>query len=208
QAKTVPAAHTVIVGIDTVQAIDYGATYGGPGSPKGDISVNFSVEPALVDTFNSQQASSYTLLPENAYEFEKTSAIIPAGEKYTSELKLKINGNLELEKEEYLLPVTMKVNNGSIPVNKDLQTTYFLIKTNKVLPLNTGIIITGMMVNPYGSDSPEKGTEKYDFTVPGGMEYIQLMALRDIDFSETPHSLVVGRHYGDLVNGWASGEGT
>src|SRR5699024_7187697 len=34
QAKTVPAAHTVIVGIDTVQAIDYGATYGGPGSPK------------------------------------------------------------------------------------------------------------------------------------------------------------------------------
>lgn len=206
QARNTPVELTVITGIDTAQTITYGATYGGPGKPGRDISINFHVDPALVDSFNTANATAYPLFPENGYELGKTSAVIPSGAKHTPELELMIKGNIEIEDKQYLLPLTMEVESGGVPVNEELKTAYFLITTNKVHPVNTAIIITGFMVNPWGSDSPEEGTEKYDFTVRGGMEYIQLMALRDIDFSQTPYSVVVGRPYHEHAKGWASGK--
>src|SRR5699024_6633005 len=108
--------------------------------------------------------------------------------------------------QQYLLPVTMEVASSGVPINENLKTAYFLITTNKVQPLHSYVILTGFMINSWGSDSPEKGAVKYDFTVPGGFEYIQLMALRDIDFSETPYSVVVGRPYHEHAKGWASGK--
>lgn len=206
-ARNTPVELAAITGIDTTLTITYGATYGGPGEPAKDITVSFSVEPALVDSFNTDQGTAYPILPDNAYELGKTSAVIPAGESFTPELKLTINGNVDIKEQQYLLPVTMEVKTAGVPINKNLKTAYFLITTDKVEPVQTPIIITGFMINPYGSDSPVKGTEKYGkFTLRGGMEYIQLMALRDIDFSQTPYSLVVGRHYGPLEKGWASGK--
>src|SRR5699024_7658004 len=75
------------------------------------------------------------------------------------------------------------------------------------------IIITGFMVNAHGADVPQKGdTRDYTdkpyggvLTLEGGYEYIQFMALRDIDFSQTPYSVVVGRHYTPHPEGWATG---
>lgn len=209
-ARNKAETYTLVTGIDTSITITYGATYGGPGEPNKNINVSFSVAPALVDSFNYDNSTSYKLLPDKAYKLGKASTIIPAGESFSSRLTLKFIGNIDIEEDKYLLPVTMQVNSENVPINENLKTTYFLITTNSVIPFNSPIVITGVVANTWGSDSPVAGTVKYGkFTIKrSGFEYIQLMALRDIDFSETPFSVVVGRHYGSIKKGWASGEST
>jgi hypothetical protein len=131
QAKKYPAEQSYVFGKDSIYYINYSATYGGPKRQNGDnISVHFSVNPALVDTFNAKNGTSYPILPKDIYEMSETEAIIPVGEISTPELKIKFkaNKNLRKSKTQYLLPVTMKETKGGIKVNKDWQTTFFLIK--------------------------------------------------------------------------------
>lgn len=90
-------------------------------------------------------------------------------------------------------------------------------------PVYSDIVLTGFMADPRGFDQKIPGEEtKYGggaedggVTVyhKGGYEYVQFMALKDIDFSETPFSVVVARD-GVLKggsepfvteNGWAEG---
>lgn len=57
---------------------------------------------------------------------------------------------------------------------------------------NGDMVITGYFPDPKGSDSPKTGAVSGDnFTHPGQYEYIQLLALRDIDFTKEPYSVVI-----------------
>ncbi len=57
---------------------------------------------------------------------------------------------------------------------------------------NSDIVVTGMLVDPAGTDCPSNGsTSGGGFAHQPGYEYIQLMALKDIDFSVTPYCIVV-----------------
>lgn len=128
QAREQPAERPLIMA-DTAQTIVYGAAYGGPGSPGSEISVNFSVEPSLVDSFNTQNLTSYSILPEDSYELEQLSTTIPAGEMSTRPLELKVETVGAIQPiTGYLLPVRMEKTSGNIEVNTDLQTTYFLVQ--------------------------------------------------------------------------------
>lgn len=78
------------------------------------------------------------------------------------------------------------------------------------------ILISGIMPDPRGTDAPATGASA-TFANPtmggasvhaGPYEYVQLMALEDIDFSITPYSLVVCNNRtgnGPQENGWAAG---
>src|SRR5699024_7926957 len=74
----------------------------------------------------------------------------------------------------------------------------------------------GFMADPRGHDQREKGFETnysstgITVTHDGGYEYMQFMALKDIDFSETPYSVVVARDgvYRVTPAGWAEGGST
>lgn len=56
---------------------------------------------------------------------------------------------------------------------------------------NGDMVITGYFPDPKGSDSPIAGAVSGGgFVHPGQYEYIQLMALRDIDFAQEPYSVV------------------
>lgn len=84
------------------------------------------------------------------------------------------------------------------------------IEVTKVVAVNSPIIITGFLANPRGSDEKVKGdkTEYSSGTVivhKGGYEYIQLMALEDIDFSKTPYSVVTCNNTSAKKGGWAEG---
>lgn len=70
------------------------------------------------------------------------------------------------------------------------------IGITKLISMNADIIITGFMSNPDGSDEPADG---------GGFEYIQLMALKDIDFSQTNYCVVVCNNGSAGAGGWAEG---
>jgi hypothetical protein len=82
--------------------------------------------------------------------------------------------------------------------------------SNTSIPLTSDIIITGIMADPRGSDEKVKGNvTNYSTGVTivhkGGYEYIQLMALKDIDFSKTPYSVVVCTNGAATSKGWAEG---
>lgn len=106
----------------------YGANYGGLNYPDKDISVEFAVAPGLVDSFNQKNGTSYPVLPANAYEFTKTSAIIPAGKLATEPLEIKVTpkGNMDLLK-TYLLPVSLSVKGNDYKLNESLKTTFYLV---------------------------------------------------------------------------------
>ncbi|MCW9707980.1 BT_3987 domain-containing protein [Fodinibius salsisoli] len=127
QANSMPAEEILILK-DEVQNITYGAGYGGPSAPASDIKVSFEFTPALADSFNEAQGTDYPLIPEQAFEMEASSAVIPAGERASAPLKLRVNpyGSLELD-QPYLLPLSMSSIEGGYIVNPDLETTYFLL---------------------------------------------------------------------------------
>ena len=60
---------------------------------------------------------------------------------------------------------------------------------------HSDIVITGFLVDPKGADSPKPGTVSGGgFAHKGGYEYVQLLALKDINFDETPYCVItVGR---------------
>ena len=80
----------------------------------------------------------------------------------------------------------------------------------KVLKHETDVLIIGALIDPRGSDCPKPGSKSYDMVHPGSYEYIQLMALKDIDFSQTPYAVITGMcstnpddaSYGTTGNGW------
>jgi hypothetical protein len=86
------------------------------------------------------------------------------------------------------------------------------IKGIKLIPINSDVIITGLMINPRGHDQRKKGqTTDYPSTGTtivhqGGYEYMQFMALKDIDFSKTPYCVVVANNRIVRKDGWAHGD--
>jgi hypothetical protein len=131
QARKNPVNYPLITGIDSTQVITYSAAYAGAKTRDQDVQVSFSVNPSLVDSFNTKHATSYPILPENSYKLSKKEATIQAGEKSSSPLKLKINSNKIVQGKKYLLPITRKVNSDGVQVYKKLQTTYFIFPVHK-----------------------------------------------------------------------------
>ncbi len=69
---------------------------------------------------------------------------------------------------------------------------------------NTKVVITGFMSDPRGSDSPKTGAVSGDgFVHPGQYEYVQLMAVKDVDFSVEPYSVVFTSS--SIITSWAHG---
>ena len=76
--------------------------------------------------------------------------------------------------------------------------------------INTPIVITGVMLDPMGWDQGKTGanvswgdgsTKQHD----GSYEYVQFLALEDIDFSQTPFSVIFARNGSVNAKGWAQG---
>lgn len=73
------------------------------------------------------------------------------------------------------------------------------------IPYSSPVIITGFLSDSRGSDCPIVGAVSGNVTHSGGYEYIQFMALRDINFSETPFSVVTCNNGTATAKGWAEG---
>ncbi len=71
---------------------------------------------------------------------------------------------------------------------------------------NASIVITGFLQDPRGSDSPKAGAVSGDgYIHPGPYEYVQLMALEDIDFTQKSFSVVFTNSGTPTEYGWADG---
>lgn len=123
QAVIAPAVYSFEIS-GKGDSIVYGACYGGPHSPASDINVKFKVDASLTDHFNTNNFTSYPVLPEGSYELEQSSAVIPAGRFSTAPLNLVVHMDKLDGVGSYLLPVTIET---SMKVNEKLRTAYFLI---------------------------------------------------------------------------------
>lgn len=91
------------------------------------------------------------------------------------------------------------------------QTVALDIEEEEQWTQNSPIIITGIHADPRGADGAVAGSttdyEDEGVTIEhaGGYEYIQLMALEDINFAETPYSVVVATNGYVTAKGWAEG---
>ncbi len=71
---------------------------------------------------------------------------------------------------------------------------------------DTKIVITGFMHDPKGYDSKDAGFATSDgYTLDGEFEYVQLMALTDIDFAKEPYAVVFTNTSKPTEYGWADG---
>jgi hypothetical protein len=129
QAVDYPAMRSLIM-TDTLQYIVFGAAFGGVDDQSQGINVQFEVNPALVDTFNKKNGTGYTMLPAGSYKLNNLAADIPAGKSSSTPLRFAIKtvGGLDVSK-DYLLPISIVQTDASIPVNENLRTTYFQIRS-------------------------------------------------------------------------------
>jgi hypothetical protein len=132
QAVNSPVVSTLLMKPEE-QTLVYGANYGGYGYPDQDITVNFAVAPNMVDSFNLQKGTAYTMMPTGSYTLTEATATIAKGALSTKplELKIKTEGALDLFK-EYLLPVTASIGHAgaTVQLNNGLATTYYLVKAS------------------------------------------------------------------------------
>lgn len=128
QAVDYPAVRSLIM-TDTTQYIVFGAAFGGVDDQGQQINIQFSVNPALIDSFNRKNGTNYAQLPVGSYKLDNLAAAIPAGKVSSTPLRLAINtvGGLEPSK-DYLLPISIQQTDANVPVNENLRTTYFQIK--------------------------------------------------------------------------------
>ena len=109
---------------DEVYQLDLSAFYGGPNKADKQISVSFTIDEEALERFNQQNGTSYQMLPEGSYSFEKTSALIAQGSSTTEVLKIDLMGKGFLEPfVSYILPITMQSDNA--PVSESLRTVYY-----------------------------------------------------------------------------------
>lgn len=102
--------------------------------------------------------------------------------------------------------ITFELTTQSEQINVTLDSN-----TTSTLGQSSAIIITGIASDPRGSDSASEGTtNSYNdgttiITHGGGYEYVQFMAMRDLDFSQEPHAVVFANNGKVGPKGWAEG---
>lgn len=116
---------------DKEQQIIFNACYGGYVTNEQQIKVEFELEPGLVDEFNEKNNTNYKPLPIGSYQLSEKEASILPGKLNTSSIQVSLytKGHINAG-ESYLLPVSIRSVDNTIPVNEDLRTTYFLITGN------------------------------------------------------------------------------
>ena len=106
----------------------YTAFYQGAAAPQGDITVNFSVDPAKVAAYNAQHGTNYQLLPKECWSLGMHSAVIAQGSVSAPPGEVKVAGKGHLKpSQEYLLPVTVSVEGNAAEVDPALSTVYYII---------------------------------------------------------------------------------
>ena len=108
--------------------ISVGAGFGGVDLPSSPVTVNFKVDLSLVGSFNEENGTNYPDAPNESYDFEQTTAVIPAGKTNSNTLALRVNPSKLTGIMAHLLPVVIESADESISINDELRVTYYLIR--------------------------------------------------------------------------------
>lgn len=117
----------------TAAQIIYGADYGGVGYPNQNIQIQFGINTAVIDSFNTANNTDYALLPDKSYALGDSNTVIKKGALNTDPLKITLftkgeNAPDDLGK-TYILPVYIK--SASVNVNDKLRTTFYILSIRR-----------------------------------------------------------------------------
>lgn len=113
---------------DEWYSIPVGAGFGGVDLPSSPITVEFRVDLSLVDAFNEANGTNYPAVPEESYEFDQASAVIPASKTSSNVLDLRVNPSKLTGIMAHLLPVVIEKAEGGATINEQLRVAYYLVK--------------------------------------------------------------------------------
>ncbi len=112
---------------DTAQYVSFGAAYSGLGFPSSDIPVTFTVQQALVSSFNLENGTDYELLPQASYTIDALTSVIRAGKTTSEPLTLSIMTNVLDRSKKYMLPIKLENVSGG-KMSEDMSITYFRLE--------------------------------------------------------------------------------
>lgn len=93
------------------------------------VNATLFVEPSLLEQYNKEKGTNYTLLDPNVYELEQTEAIIEKGNYMSKPIMINIK-SIDSFKDEstYCIPVAIKdVSNNSIPILQSSRVVYVIL---------------------------------------------------------------------------------
>lgn len=110
------------------QEIAFGAAYGGLNYSDKENAVTFKIDAVKVASYNQQNGTNYTLLPDSVYTVSGLSSVIPAGSTTSNPLMLSVSSSKVRFGVRYMLPITLTGSTNG-PITPDLQTSYFRFDT-------------------------------------------------------------------------------
>ena len=107
--------------------IPFGAGYGGFDILSQAIKVDFTVDASLIEEYNLQNNTQYSLPPEGSYKITEPSVEIQSGNSGSNSTNLEVNPLLLGGTKQYIIPVKIDQVAPAIPIAENLQTTFFII---------------------------------------------------------------------------------
>lgn len=97
------------------------------GKVKKDVVVNFEYDAAAVESYNTQNGTKFTAVPEEYVTFESNSVTIPAGKAKSEPIKLTLTGTEFMEAGPiYVIPVSITSVEGNAMEVLSSSRTYFV----------------------------------------------------------------------------------
>lgn len=117
-----------------------GVGFGGVGIPANDITVQLSVNEAVLDSINTARSLNgeqlYELFPKNSYSLSTTTLTIPGGELYSDLITLTYYPKVFNQEKAFILPISITDASG-YPINKTAKTAIFLAPKGPVLQITS-----------------------------------------------------------------------
>lgn len=147
----------------------YSFTVSASGNVRQDEQVVLEADRSLVEYYNTQRNTDYTVLPENAdITIEGLEATMGWGERESSEIKVTVNSNRNLSMgTTYMLPITIKEVSSGLQLRENYGTVYLVLDyidpNSKFTALN--ISNSELYSNYYFAESLQKDLTNFTYEI-------------------------------------------
>lgn len=159
QAEGGPKNYTLQINAEP-EVFVLGASYGGLDYPSSDVLAHIEASPDLVNQYNSERNTHYVMLPEDAYALSDTEVLIKKGEVTSSTISLSVytQGVSMQPFIDYMLPVQLTDVTEEYTINEDLQTTYFILRSEPNIDDYPQLDRSDWSVVSFSTEEPAEGS--------------------------------------------------
>ena len=117
--------------VEATFPVPYHFSVSATGPVKNTTTVTVSYDPAAVETYNSANGTKFEAVPQDAIEFESTTATIEAGKVASENITVKLlNADFVQTGVVYVIPVSITGADGDIPVLEASKSLLIRLKTS------------------------------------------------------------------------------